>query len=131
MNRKSDWVKPAIRYSEAFKLELVRELESSGEPIDRMVRKYGVNHSTVLCWLRKYGNGTRGRIIRVEKPEEIDERKRLKERVRQLEEALATANIDLLLERAYTKLACDRAGIEDVEGFKKKVDGQRSTKRRR
>jgi len=28
------------------------------------------------------------------------------------------------LERAYTRLACQRAGIADVEEFKKKADGQ-------
>jgi hypothetical protein len=41
-----------------------------------------------------------------------------------LESALADANIDAALERAYTRLACQRAGIADVEGFKKKAAGQ-------
>jgi hypothetical protein len=60
----------------------------------------------------------------VQKPEEIDENKRLKDRVKRLETALADANIELALERAYTKIACRRAGIEDVQEFKKKADGQ-------
>ncbi len=60
----------------------------------------------------------------MERPEEIDERKQLKARVRQLESALADANIDAALERAYTRLALKRAGITDVEGFKKKAGGQ-------
>jgi len=50
--------------------------------------------------------------------------KRLKERVKRLEKALADANIDLQLEKAYTQLACERAGIKDVEEFKKKAAGQ-------
>lgn len=37
--------------------------------------------------------------------------------VRQLESALADANIDLALERAYTRMACEQAGIGDVKGF--------------
>jgi hypothetical protein len=37
-----------------------------------------------------------------------------------LESALADANIDAALERAYTRLACRRAGIADVAEFKKK-----------
>jgi hypothetical protein len=53
-------------------------------------------------WVRKYGNGSRGKVIRVQKPEEIDEHKKLKERVKCLERLLADANIDLSLERAYT-----------------------------
>ena len=128
MDARRDKIRPSIRYSQAFKLELVRELEQSGEPFDRVRRKYGLGVSTLQAWVRKYGNGTRGRIIRVEKPEEIDEKKRLKQRVRQLEEALATANIDLTLTEAYLQMACGRAGIKDVEAFKKKVDGQRFTK---
>ena len=60
----------------------------------------------------------------MQKPEEIDELKRLRERVRRLETALADANVDLALERAYTRIACERAGIKDVAEFKKKADGQ-------
>jgi hypothetical protein len=63
----------------------------------------------------------------VEKPEEINELKRLKQRVRQLESALADANIDLALERAFTELACERAGVE-VDDFKKKATGKLRTK---
>ena len=82
----------------------------------------------MIKWVRQYGNGTRGKRIRVEKPEEINELQRLKERVRRLESALADANIDLALERAYTEMACERAGL-DVAEFKKKALGQRRTKR--
>ena len=106
-----------IRYSESFKMEVVREVESSGEPFDQVRRKYGIGEGTVQKWVEKYGNGTRGKVIRVQKPEEIDEVKRLKARMRRLETALADANVDLALERAYTKLACRRAGIENVEEF--------------
>ena len=120
MRKRSQENKPAIRYSEAFKMEVVRELESSGETFDRVRRKYGVGMSTVQVWARKYGNGTRGKVIRVETPEEIDEMKRLKDRVRRLETALADSNVELAVERAYTRLACQRAGIKDVEEFKKK-----------
>src|SRR5882672_8147961 len=104
-----------IRYSEAFKMEAVRELEAGDLPYLEIQRKYGIKGATtVQKWVRKYGNGTRGKVIRVEKPEEIDELKRLKGRVRQLESALADAHIDSALERAYTRLACERAGITDV-----------------
>lgn len=122
--------KAAIRYSEAFKMGVVRELETNDLPFAHMQRKYGISGcSTVQKWVRKYGNGTRGKVIRVEKPEEISELQRLKQRVRQLEAALADSNIDLAIERAYTKMACERAGIKDVEEFKKKADGTPHTKR--
>jgi transposase-like protein len=86
-----------------------------------MAMKYGIKgRMTVANWVRKYGNGSRGKVIRVEKPGEINELKRLTERVRLLESALADATIDAALERAYTRLALERAGITDVAEFKKK-----------
>ena len=107
---------------------LVREIEQKDLPLEQVRRKYGILGSyTVQKWVHKYGNGTRGKRIRVEKPEEINELKRLKERVRQLESALADANIDMALERAYTQMACERAGIKDVEEFKKKHPGGQRT----
>jgi transposase-like protein len=114
-----------IRYSEAFKMEIVRELESNDLSFAHIQRKYGIKGcDTVQRWAQQYGNGTRGKVIRVEKLGEINELKRLRERVRRLEAALADSNVDLALERAYTRLACERAGIKDVAEFKKKADGQ-------
>jgi transposase-like protein len=118
-----------IRYSEAFKMALVREVEEQDLPFEHVRRKYGIRGSdTVQKWVHRYGNGTRGKRIRVERPEEINELKRLKERVRRLESALADANIDLALERAYTQLACERVGLEVAE-FKKKAAGELRTRR--
>ena len=125
MNTNKPGLRPAIRYSEAFKMKVVRELETSGLAFGDVSLKYGIKGAgTVQNWVRQYGNGTRGKVIRVEQPGEINELKRLKARVRQLESALADANIDAALERAYTRLACQRAGITDVAGFKKKAAGQ-------
>jgi transposase len=117
-----------IRYSEAFKMTVVREVEEQDLPFEQVRRKYGIRGcATVQQWVRQYGQGRRGIRIRVERPEEINELQRLRERVRRLESALADANIDVALERAYTKLACQRAGM-DVEEFKKKAAGRLRTK---
>src|SRR5262249_16599464 len=122
-------IRAAVRYSEAFKMQIVRELEGGLINIDQIRRKYGIGGCyTIRCWVSKYGNGSVGRVIRVEKPEEINERAELKRRVRALEKALVDANIDLALERAYTELACERAGVE-VQEFKKKAIGKLRTKR--
>ena len=130
MKREKRVLDPSIRYSEAFKREVVRELEESGVPFAEIRRKYGVRGAgTVEGWARKYGNGTRGRRIRVEKPEEIDELARLRKRVRQLETAVADQTVELAIERAYLRIACRQAGIEDVEAFKKKSDGKPGMKR--
>jgi len=120
MSRIFDVNRAAVRYSEAFKLEVVRELESECRSFEEVRRKYGIGGcDTVQNWVRRYGKGTRGKVVRVERPEEINELQRLRERTRRLEKALADANLDLALERSYTRLACERAGIKDVEEFKK------------
>lgn len=117
-----------IRYSEAFKMEVVREMEMQGRTCSQIRRKYGiVGGGTVEKWARKYGNGLMGKVIRVETPKDIEEFKKLKERVKRLESLLADTNLELALERQYTRLACERAGIQDVEEFKKKAAGKRRT----
>jgi transposase-like protein len=105
-------------------MAVVREVEEQDLPFEQVRRKYGIRGcTTVQKWVRRFGNGTRGKIIRVEEPEEINEHEQLKRRVRALEQALADATIDLALERQYTRLACERAGIQDVAEFKKKAAG--------
>jgi transposase-like protein len=90
-----------------------------------MRRKYGIKGSyTVQRWARKYGKGDLGKVIRVEKPKEVNEREEMKQRIKALEKALADAHIDLAIERACTRAACERAGIEDVAEFKKKAGGK-------
>jgi len=114
----------AIRYSEAFKMSVVRELEAGGLAFNAIKRKYGIKGTaTVPRWVKKYGNGTRGKVMRVEKPDEMDQQRQLKERVRALERAVGTLHVELALERAYTEIACERAGIADVAEFKKKAAG--------
>lgn len=118
-------IKPAIRYSEAFKMQVVKELETGLINIDQIRRKYGLaSCHSIRRWIARYGNGSIGKVIRVQKPEETDELTKLKKRVRQLETLLADTNVDLAIERAYTKIACERAGIKDVDEFKKKAAGQ-------
>lgn len=92
-------------------------------------RRFGIGGAgTISRWLGRYGNGSRGKVIRVERPEERNELNRLRQRVRRLETALADSQVELAVERAYVRLACERAGIQDVGEFKKKADGQLDTR---
>lgn len=77
-------------------------------------------------WAMKYGkHHLVGKVVRVETPQEVNEVKGLRKRVRELETALAEAHLDSRLDAAYLRIACRTAGIEDVEGFKKKHVGKR------
>ena len=124
MRQKSGVRRQGITYSESFKMAVVRELEGGEMPFDRIRRKYGIKGTnTVQKWARKYGRGDLGKIIRVETPKEINERDQMKRRIKALEKALADAHVDLAIERATARVACERAGIKDLAEFKKKALG--------
>jgi transposase-like protein len=103
-----------VRYSEAFKLQVIRELEEGQHAsCNAASEAYRIAGSrTVQRWLREYGREHLvRRVMRVETTEERSELQRLKG-----------------LDAAYLEMACEAAGIEDVEAFKKKHGGARSTK---
>ena len=115
-----------VRYSEGFKLQVIREYESGRfESMNAVQQHYGIRGGgTLQIWLRKFGkNALLPKVVRVEKPDEQNELKRLKQRVRKLEEALADKHLDHELEKSYLEIACEWAGIKDVDQFKKKHAG--------
>jgi transposase-like protein len=118
-----------IRYSRAFKLQLVREVESGENCASQVGLKYGVRGpGTVLRWVRQFGSGRYGKVLRVERADEIRELSRLRQQLRQTKEALADAHLELALERAYLAEACEQMN-QTVEGFKKKHGGRPRTGR--
>jgi transposase-like protein len=118
-----------IRYSQAFKMQAVREVENGERCAWAVQRKYGITGAgTVLRWVRQFGSGQYGKVIRVEKAEEINETARLRAQLRQAKEALADAHLELALEKAYLAVACEQLN-QSVDGFKKKHAGGRRTGR--
>ena len=116
-----------IKYSESFKLQVVRDLESGRfRTINEAWSFYGIQGATtVKGWLIKFGKDRLvPRVVRVETPNEQNELKRLRQRVRQLEGVLADKELGLVISETYLELACERAGIPDVEDFKKKIAGR-------
>lgn len=112
----------SIRYSEAFKRQVVDELErGKHSSIEKARRVYGIRGSmTVWGWVRKYGReDLLPKRVRVETLKERDELKEARKRIRELEAAVADAHIDHCLEKAYFHVACERMGV-DPDEFKKK-----------
>lgn len=118
-----------IRYSQAFKLQAVREVEAGRDCAWAVQRKYGIlGNNTVMRWVRQFGRGQHGKIIRVEMPDEIDETARLRTQLRRAKEALADAHMELALEKAFLAVACEQMD-QSVERFKKKHAGKPRTRR--
>ena len=120
-------MRSSVRYSEAFKLQVLRELgEGRFASRSEAARTYGIRGgATIEYWARQYGKShILGKVIRVETPQEVNETRELRKRVRELEKALADAHLKERFDRAYLRIACRTAGIEDVEEFKKKHAGK-------
>jgi transposase-like protein len=118
-----------IRYSQAFKMQAVREVESGQNDTQAVRRKYDIKgDGTVMRWVRQYGSGRYGKVIRVEKADEVNEAARLRSQLRQVKEALADAHMELALEKAFLAVACEQMG-QTAEAFKKKHAGRRHTSR--
>ena len=111
-----------VRYSEAFKRQVVLELESGRHgSLNGVCRAYGIGSTfTVARWIREYGSeDLLPKNVRVETLSERNELKETRQRIRELEAAVADAHIDHCLEKAYLEVACERMGV-DPEDFKKK-----------
>lgn len=120
-------MRSTVRYSEAFKLQVLRELESGRfKTRAAAYRAYGIRgQGRIESWAVKYGkNHLVGKVIRVETAKEISEVQALRKRVKDLEKALANERLDNLLGEAYLEIACRTAGVTDVEAFKKKHAGK-------
>ncbi len=112
----------AIRYSEAFKKQVVDEIACGKFPSPYKARiAYGIGGcDTVESWVKKYGReDLLPKRIRIETMKERDQLKEARKRIKELEAALADAHIDNCLEHAFLEIACERMDI-DVHDFKKK-----------
>ena len=116
-----------IRYSKGFKLQLVREVEQGNLCAAAVHRKYNIRSTgTVMRWVRQFGSGKYGKVVRVESGGEVDENGRLRMELRRVKEALADAHVDLALEKAFLEVACEELN-QPLEAFKKKHGGGRRT----
>jgi transposase-like protein len=118
-----------IRYSKAFKIQAVREVEAGELCVEAVQRKNGIKgKGTLMRWVRQLGSGRYGKIIRVEKAHEVNEAAELRSKLRRVKEALADTHMELALEQAFLAVACEELD-QSLESFKKKHAGGRRTRR--
>ena len=118
-----------VRYSMAFKQQVVSELESGRfGSLDAARQHYGIAGShTIRGWLARLGrNHLMPKVVRVEKPDEANQVAGLRKQVRQLQQALGQTQLKSVLNEALLEIACQELGV-DVESFKKKADTKRCT----
>ena len=120
-----------IRYSKCFKMQCVGEVEGGKSCAFAVQRKYKIKGTnTVMRWVRQFGSGRYGKLIRVEKAHEVNESSQLRSELRKVKEALADTHLELALEQAFLAVACEELK-QSPEDFKKKHAGGRRTRRSR
>ena len=108
-----------IRYSEAFKQQVIQEVESGPLNIYQLSKKYGLSGAMIQYWLRRRGKlDLLPKLVRVEKPDEKDKVKELEKQIRQLKEALADTQVRYLIAETRLEIVCKEQGL-DVEEVKK------------
>ena len=115
--------KIVTRYSICFKRQVIADLEGGRfESITEAHRHYGIaGPATIQRWLRRFGkNHLAPKVIRVEKPNEKDQIRKLKQQIAQLQQALGQTQAENVVNREFLKIACEDLGC-DVDAFKKKA----------
>jgi transposase len=122
--------KITIRYSQAFKHQVVQEIEKGRSTISDVRRKYGIKGcGTVQQWLRTMGKlHALSKIVRVESPDEKSRIKDLERQIRQLKEALADSQVEKHIAQSQFEIVCEQQGLKPEE-VKKKLEQKPSSKR--
>lgn len=100
------------RYSEAFKVQVVADIEKGQLTMAEARKKYGIKGShTVKAWLKRYGReALLPRIVRIEKMDERDRLKQLEKEKQALESALAQAHLRIVSLESMIDIADEQLG---------------------
>jgi transposase-like protein len=110
-----------VRYSETFKLQILKEIEESNLSILDIRKKYGITGcETIRSWIRKYGKfNLINRIVRIETPNERDRLKEQEKEIKKLKIALADAHLKQITSESFLEVMCDQLNMS-MEEVKKK-----------
>ena len=103
------------KYSTAFKQQVVNEYEK-GNSIRSLKTKYAIGgNNTIKQWIGKYSRqGLRHKLMVIQHPDEQAQVKDLKEKIAQLEKAVAQLTLDKLMLEATLETVEEELG-EDVK----------------
>jgi len=106
---KSNSLPSQPRYSQAFKLQVVREYERGYQTKDSLMNKYKIGgHSTVLQWCRKYGKLYYSKKTLPGRPMKDPQKQRIKE----LEHELKQAREKILVYEKLLEVTKRESGID-------------------
>ena len=102
------------RYSDAFKLNVISEIESGQLTAGLAQRKYQISgNSTIHNWIKKFGkNNLITKVVRVESPQERDKMKALEEQVKSHQAALADSQVKLFAMESLVAVSEEYTGLD-------------------
>jgi len=105
------------RYSEAFKRDIIEQIERNDLTPAEAVRKYGIGHcSTINYWMKRYGKRHLVKsIVRIAMPQEPKDQeliKQLKAEKQQLESALAQSQLKVIAMESLIEAAEEEFQID-------------------
>jgi len=103
------------RYSEAFKVKVVNEIESGRLTISQASRLYEIHGgNTIYIWLRKHGkNELIRKFVRIEMKDEKSQLKAKEERIRELESALSAVTLHNICLQSYVEVVNENLSAEE------------------
>lgn len=100
------------RYSNAFKQKVIQEIEEGLISIAEASRIYEISPQSLYNWIKDYGKDHLiGKVVLVQKRDEIDKIKKLEAEKRQLEAALAKAHLDNFCLESLMSVVEEKYGI--------------------
>ena len=111
------------RYSNAFKLHVVRQVEQGHLSIAQARRRFDIGGSnTIARWLKAFGtNQHTYKIMRIQTPDEVDQLKDLQRHNQELESALAQAHLKILALESTLAVAEKHYGVDLKKNFATKA----------
>jgi len=118
------------RYSQAFKMKVVSDIESGKYTIEGARKVYGIGGQGIIQkWIRKFGKlDLLNKIVRIEMKDELSRIKQLEQEKHQLESALAQAHIKILTYESLIEVAGKNLGMDLKKNFDPKQSSQRKSK---
>lgn len=102
------------RYSTAFKMKVVSEIEQGKFSIDKAKKIYDIGGGqTIQNWIKRFGkNELLSKVVRIEMKDEKDKYNQLMKEKQQLESALAQSRLEVLALDSLVEIAKETYGID-------------------
>jgi len=112
-----------IRYSSAFRLKVVSEIESGKFTIGEARKIYDIKGgATIQHWINKLGKTQLlNKVVRIQMKDEKDKIKEQKNQIKALERTLSKVQVDNLCWQSLVEVIDEKYGIDSKKNFGSKL----------